>query len=202
MNKIFTTLYKASITATVGTVLSLGAFGVKPAQAATFAFTYEFLSGETLTGTVDGNLLPNGDVVELTDLMASYSGSPGEVFSFLAPLPFDSGAFINGAPEEFFGFADAPAIGSAIDTFGFYLTNEFVTNSATAGGFFVEAGTNYASIAFPAGTDVESEAEPFSVERWTLTQRPEQSVPEPTTVVGVVLVAGTGWTMRRRIAKP
>jgi hypothetical protein len=180
--------------AAISTVaISLNA-NVNPAQAATFSFSYTFLSGESILGTVDGELQPNANTVgNLSNLSATYSAQPGTLLQFLLPSPFNQFFTLSGEPFfRFSGFASNPNTSTSQPNFGFTLGTPFVLNGATVGTF----STSSLSLGSPSGTNRE-EAEPFSASRWKVTELSTTDVPEPTTITGLAL-AGVGIATARR----
>ncbi len=146
-----------------------------PAQAASFEFAYKFLSGNTLSGEVDGDLQPGGDVINnLTNLRASYSGVPEQVFSFVL---FSEGSLneisFSGTNSNFYGLVNPlPITDQTVDNFGFALLDDGALNSATVGFF----GASRNGLSFPFDFK-QLEAEIFSPERWTLKTTNDRSCP-------------------------
>jgi hypothetical protein len=157
---------------------------IAPASAATFNFSYKFSSGETLSGQVDGDLQNDGDsVINLSNLVAEYSGKPGDSFSFFAPFGESSKISYSGLVSNFFGFVKDPNTATSEFNFGFYLTSGTnLVNSATVGNF----QTSQFLIFFPFGVN-RTEAEIFSRERWQLSEI--KTVPEPGTLAGLSLLS-------------
>ncbi|PSF38385.1 hypothetical protein C7H19_05190 [Aphanothece hegewaldii CCALA 016] len=101
--------------ALTGASLALGLGFLTPdvAQAASFNFSYMFADGETFSGMVDGDINPNDpdEVINLSNLMGSYSGDTSVIFNTLAPgllrLPLDGVGSINisgsDGDDSFFG---------------------------------------------------------------------------------------------------
>ena len=165
-----------------GATLSFSLLETHPASAATFDFSYKFLSGETISGRLDGDLQNDGDTVtNLRNLVASYSGKPGDIFTFFAPFGTSRISF-SGLYNDFFGFVNNPSTPTEEINFGFSLDYQPDTvNSATVGNF----RTSQDSIWFPFGSD-QREAEIFSTERWFLSEA--KSVTEPSTIVALSLL--------------
>ncbi len=189
-----TNIYQKLIVTATASVLGLTAIAANSAQAASFEFNYNFLSGNTLSGTVDGDLQTDGDTVRnLTKLRASYSGAPEQIFSF-ASFSINQLSF-SGRDLNFYGFvAPPPASTTPIDDFGFALLDDGALNSATVGIFSVSSN----GISFPFGTR-QAEAEIFSPERWTLTQETAQPVPEPSTALGLSIFVLVGWLTKKKL---
>lgn len=176
--------------------VTLGSFlkETAPASAATFRFSYQFLSGETISGKVDGDLQNNGDsVINLSNLVAEYSGKPGDTFSFFAPFGESPKISFSGLVSNFFGFVKDPNTATAESNFGFYLTAMNFTNSATVGNFF----SSQYSIFFPFGVNRE-EAEVFNSDRWQLSE--VKTVPEPGIIAGLSLL-GLSLLTSKKVAK-
>lgn len=175
--------------------VTLGSFlkETAPVSAATFKFSYQFLSGETVSGEVDGDLQNDGDtVINLSNLVAEYSGKPGDTFSFFAPFGESPKISYSGLVSNFFGFVEDPNTATAKSNFGFHLAATNFTNSATVGNFF----SSQYSIFFPFGVNQE-EAEVFNSDRWQLSE--VKTVPEPGTIAGLSLL-GLSLLARKKVA--
>lgn len=171
---------------------------VNTAAAATFNFSYTFLSGASISGTVEGDLQPDNNTVRnLSRLSATYSEQPGTLLSFLATFPTQFFTLSGTSSFSFFGFANNPDTAINQPNFGFYLGNPFTTNGATVGTF----ATSSMVIGFPFNEN-RREAEPFAASRWVATANSTAAVPEPTTMTGLAL-AGIGLAaLRRRRQRP
>jgi len=161
-------IYKKIAVAATSIVLTSFVLEVNPAQAVSFEFTYRFLSGNTVSGTLDGDLQPGEDRINnLTNLEASYSGVPEQVFSFFAFS--NTGGFNNisfsGDNTSLYGLvAPMPTSDETVNIFGFLLRDlPDIVNSATVGFF----GASRNQISAPFNSE-QIEAEIFSPERWTL----------------------------------
>lgn len=160
-----------------------------PAEAAVFDFSYDFLTGNTISGSVEGDLQSDGDTVQnMRNLSARYSAEPTINLNFTdnSRISFSGNVF------NLTGFQNDPNIPSATpfggnDNFGFILSNSYQTNgvlapnSATVGIFATGNG-----FGFPFGSR-QREAEALSVSRWSLSQR-SVSVPEPHMIGGMLAV--------------
>ncbi|OKH39751.1 hypothetical protein NIES2119_05755 [[Phormidium ambiguum] IAM M-71] len=155
-----------------------------PASAATFKFSYQFGSGETISGKVDGDLQNDGDsVINLSNLVAEYSGNPENKFSFFAPFGESSKISYSGLISNFFGFVQDPKTATIESNFGFRLaTATGLLNGATVGNF----QTSNFLISFPFGVN-QREAEVFNKERWQLSE--VKTVPEPSAIAGLSLLS-------------
>ncbi|WP_414586893.1 hypothetical protein [Scytonema sp. PCC 10023] len=171
-------------------VVGLGFFiSRNPAEAAVFDFSYEFLTGNTISGSVEGDLQSDGDTVQnLRNLSARYSAEPTINLNFI----HNSRISFSGNVFNLTGFQNDPNIPSATpfggnDNFGFILSNSYQTNgvlapnSATVGIFATGNG-----FGFPFGSR-QREAEALSVTRWSLSQR-SVSAPEPHMIGGMLAV--------------
>ena len=169
------------VVAVASTVLNFSLIDANTASAATFNFSYSFLSGETVSGKVDGDLQSNGDIVtNLSNLVAEYSGTPGTVFSFFAP--FGARQFsLSGIGLNLYGFVNNPNTPISQTNFGFALTDGIFANSATLGTFLTES----TSIGFPQGQEAK-EFETFSSSRWRAAQT--KDIPESSTVLSLSLL--------------
>lgn len=180
MSKHLTFLFACLVSSVA---LSFSLKETTPASAATFKFSYQFGSGETISGQVDGDLQNDGDsVINLSNLAAEYSGKPGDTFSFFAPFGESSKISFSGLVSNFFGFAKDPKTVTNESNFGFRLTTATgLLNGATVGNFY----TSSTLISFPFGVN-RREAEVFNRERWQLSE--VKTVPEPGTIVGLSLL--------------
>lgn len=188
-------MLKQSLTLAAATALLVFANGLQPdsAEAATFNFSYTFLSGETLSGQVDGDLANDNDsVLNLRDLKASYSGLPGTSFSFLTPFDF-SHFSLSGQGLNFLGFNISPRTGSINPNLGFSLRDDVFLNSATLGLF----QTNSNSV-FYSSRENSEEFEIFSRSRWTVAEA--KDVPESSAIAGLALLALGGCLLKRKVA--
>lgn len=173
-----------SVLAATFILSSISSVGFDSAVAATISFSYEFLSGESIFGTVDGDLQSNQNTVKnLSNLSATYSGEPGTQLQFQST----DQAFITltgrAAPGQdsfvFFGFANSTETASLQPNFGFSLGGaSTTTNGATVGTFMTSSNM----VAFPFGTN-QKEAEVFTSSRWIAFVVPA-SVPEPSVLPG------------------
>jgi hypothetical protein len=169
-------IYSRIAVATTNAILISCVLQAIPAQAASFEFSYRFLSGNTLSGTVDGDLVPDTDlIINFTNLRAFYSGVPELTFSYT-----QRGAItFSGTFNRFFGFvipltAEPPNMPPFLST-----------NSATVGFFIAYEDETGSGVSFPFGSN-QLEAENFSPERWTLIERTTQPVPEPASLAGLL----------------
>jgi hypothetical protein len=182
---------------TTSLILTSCVLQVTPTQAASFEFSYKFLSGNTVSGTVDGDLEPGGDIISnLTNLKSSYSGVPDQTFSFIIFNDRSSKKIsFSGNTSIFYGFVKPlPPKDKIIDNFGFALLTDGATNSATVG--FFETGDF--GIGFPFD-EKQFEAEFFAPERWTLTQKIPQTIPEPNTILGLGILSLISFSVKKRI---
>lgn len=186
----------------VATVVGLGfVTSASPAEAAVFDFSYEFLTGNTVSGSAEGDLQPDGDTVtNLRNLSALYSAEPTMNLNFTN----NSRISFSGDVFNLTGFQNDPNIRSATpfggnDNFGFILSNSYQTNgvlapnSATVGIFTTGNG-----FGFPFGSR-QREAEALSVSRWSLTQR-SVSVPEPHMIGGMIAVGLFSAALKKKLA--
>lgn len=190
-------IYPKIAVAITSVILTSCVLQASQTQAASFEFGYKFLSGNTLSGTVEGDLQPEGDVINnLTSLRAFYSGVPDQTFSFL--LFSDSSLnriSFSGTTNNFYGFVNPlPTTNQVVNNFGFALLDDGATNSATVG--FFEA--SQFGVSFPFNSK-QLEAETFSPERWTLTQRTTQPVPEPNTILGLAIFSFISFFAKKRL---
>ncbi|HEY9699679.1 MAG TPA: PTPA-CTERM sorting domain-containing protein [Trichocoleus sp.] len=172
--------YENSAAVIGAAAIGLSVGSVTSAEAASFSFSYNFLSGESISGAIDGDLQPdNNTVSNLRNLSATYSGQPGTQFTFV-PSSFKPFFTLSGSSFRFYGFANDPTTLTSQPNFGFFLGNPSNSNGATVGTFF----TNKSSISFPFGVN-QKEAENFSASRWTATAIPAP-VPTPALLPGLL----------------
>jgi hypothetical protein len=146
------------------------------------AFSYTFQDKTTITGTVEGDLQPDGDLVTgLRNMDAVYSGQPNTPLIFDAP-GFEFGLSLSGSKETvFFGFATDPhLVGSH---FGFLISNFPPSDNEVTVGTFVT--NSLGALMFPSGSGVV-EAESFKVSAYSASII--TTIPEPSSIV----LAGTG----------
>jgi len=167
------------------------------------AFSYTFQDKTTITGTVEGDLQPGGDLVTgLRNLNAVYSGRPNTPLTFVAPpgfgQPFNT-LFLSGTQVfGFFGFATDPSSSSVSSNFGFGIFNEpNITNAVTVGTF----GTSFDSILPPFVPDA-LEAEIFRLSSYSASVI-ATVVPEPSSVAlaGTSLGLLLGYHVCRRVSR-
>lgn len=161
-----------------------------PLFADTIRFAYTFATGTSISGTVDGNLMPDQNTVSnLHNLDAIYSGDPSRPLHFLTPL-FDS-LTLNGVLIQFAGFGTDTS-GLPHSDFGFLLVNDVpgstCPNCASVGYFNV--GTDQVSI---GSSLVEG---PVDYSRWQASILP---APEPAdSLLTMIFIAGLVAIKRRR----
>jgi hypothetical protein len=83
----------------------MGMLTASAASAASFNFSYSFLSGKVLSGTVDGDLdanVPN-KVINLRNLSATYSGVPSFVFDTIDPNTSNNSFYLDESKIEING---------------------------------------------------------------------------------------------------
>lgn len=187
-------------------ILALLFAGSEPLAAGpvTVDFSYTFGDGQTVSGTVDGDLQPDGDLVtNLTNLHAVYSAVPGSPFTFLGNNPPSNRDLSLSASQlfDFFGFVSFPDTPPQPQkNFGFFLTDDqSVGNSATIGDFSTEDETYF----FPPLEPPADELEKFNPDRWTASlEQASPSVPEPASFIlvgmGALSVAASHRLWRRR----
>lgn len=181
-----------TIGAALGGAVAIGlSVSAAPAEALSFNFSYTFSSGESISGTVDGDLQPDNNTVRnLSNLSATYSGQPGTQLTFLAP-PLRGAFFtLSGSPEfTFFGFASDPNTSTLQPNFGFRI-GLTARNGAIVGPISTRTADNSFTTFFPSASTAE-EFEPFSASRWRAS-----AVPTPALLPGLI---GMGVaTLRKR----
>lgn len=192
---------KFTLTST-GTILGLALLNLAPAQAATFSFSYQFETGETLSGTVDGQLLNDGDTVaKLTNLSATFSNVIGVTLTEIPPLvPSLQASFCD--PECTLSL-------SGENPFRFFGTNFSGVGEGVGFLFVVRpvdpvfvAGT---SIVLPNASgfvDPLLALESFTTDRWQAKNlSASKSVPESSMSLGIISVFSIGLMMKRKLAE-
>ncbi|WP_165075827.1 PEP-CTERM sorting domain-containing protein [Paludisphaera rhizosphaerae] len=177
-------------------LLLAGATSTASAEFVTAAFSYRFADGQVLSGTVQGiyNPLNSGQLINLTNLHATYSGRPGVELTFLHPsIP----SFIALDGRSYVSFSGFVAYAGTVEeqpNFGFsiYSGPSDVINSATIGTF----STSQNSYGVPDPSDAD-EAETFARSRFSA-----QVVPEPASIsmAAMALVSTALLAVRRRNA--
>ncbi|MDF2387705.1 PEP-CTERM sorting domain-containing protein [Nostoc ellipsosporum NOK] len=169
---------------TVVVTLSLSMFSTSKAAAVTFNFSYQFSSGNLLSGNFEGDLGLDADTISnISNLNAQFSALPGvtynnaRLFSSNTSLP-----------------AIASLSGNQVDIFG---TNFTFGNGE---GFLLFNSLNVASVGNAGITDIflfiggTREYENFNINSWKATIA---SVPEPSVILGLATL-GTGLLVSRK----
>lgn len=186
MNKIFSKLALSSTTLLLG----LGTLSTLSAQAATFNFSYTFDSGETLSGMVDGDLLPDGDtVVNLDNLMATYSGGEEIDFSFLLDESVNLRSLTISGERVLFLGTDFPGSGSGSDFF-FLVGTGAPFDDVSVGEITVRDN------GFDRSNFLETES--FNPQKWVVTQKNLETVPEPSSLLAIFGIAAMGYGVKKK----
>ncbi|WP_435018075.1 PEP-CTERM sorting domain-containing protein [Tundrisphaera sp. TA3] len=172
--------------------------GRAEASFVTVAFSYNLRDGQSISGTVSGDLQQDDDtVINLTGLNAIYSGRPATPLGFTV----DYASFLSLSGNQEFvllGLASDPKTSSLTSNFGFALSNNpNIINPVVVGTFT----TNSGSVSFPSPDDVVQQ-ELFFPGSYSARIIPN-AVPEPASLAmcGVAGIAGLGaWARRRRVA--
>lgn len=173
---------------TVVVTLSLSMFSTSKAAAVTFNFSYQFSSGNLLSGNFEGDLGLDGDTISnISNLNAQFSALPGVTYNN-ARL-FSSNIYLP---------AIASLSGNQVDIFG---TNFTFGNGE---GFLLFNSLNVASVGNAGISDIflfiggSRESENFNINSWKATIA---SVPEPSVILGLATL-GTGLlVLRKKSAK-
>lgn len=170
--------------------VAIAALALCPASdAATLEFSYTFVSGETLSGTVEGNR--DGDLGEglfwnLRNLNAVYSGLPTVTFTYL--YWFGNFNLDGRGGMSFEGFRDELSTSTPTPNLGFSITPQRDTPPIISVGAWTVAVN---SIDYTVPGPYYEQWQRFDPERWTA-----QVVPEPST--WIVVASGTVCMLLRR----
>jgi hypothetical protein len=151
-------------------VCMAGLFGTVPAFADEVRFSYTFVDGAQVSGTVEGDLsVDSKELVQLRNLSGSYSGQPDTILKYpaLGVLSLD------GTGNDFAGF-ETDISGPIHEDFGFDLSDYggdgICANCAAVGIALAGEG----GFGFPTrGGAGALEAEDFDPARWSATVIPE-----------------------------
>jgi hypothetical protein len=147
----------------------------------TVSFSYRFLDKTTISGTVEGNLSPDGDTVTgLHNIDAVYSGQPKTPLTFVTPNESPGLSLSGTQPLQFEGFAMDTNTSTAIPNFGFYLANDKSFNVTV--GTFTTSRNSLTGVP-PFNGEPAIESEPFILGSYHA-----EIIPEPSSVA----LAGTG----------
>jgi PEP-CTERM motif len=152
------------------------------AGSAVVAFSYTFQDKKTVTGTVEGDLQPDNDLVTgLRNMNAVYSGQPNTPLIFVAPPGINTDLSLSGTQSFlFYGWVTDPSIDGS--HFGFELSNTpntigavtvgtFITSLSPTGGFVTEPPRGSAALeadffrsgSYSASTSASIVPEPSSI---------------------------------------
>jgi hypothetical protein len=146
------------------------------ASAATFNLSYTSSAG-TITATIDGTLQPDNNTVIVSYVSnPTFNGSPAPALPFLG----SGNTFTLGQP------ALLSLDGSGLDFLA-------CTDSVCSDGFLLSAFFGFAS-----GGSFGNSGEPFVLANYSLTPAGTHTVPEPTTVLGLLSIAGVGLLSKRQ----
>jgi PEP-CTERM motif len=173
------TILKFTSVASVVGFLSLSG----PAQAALFNFSYTLNGGSVLSGTIDGTLQGDNNTVVVNNIINPlFNGTP---------------ALAINSVDSYFGYfnnsGESPIVsldGSLMDLFAC---------SANCRDAFIFDTTGFFAPSFYNSTPSYGDGyEGYVADRWSLTPQNVQSVPEPTSVFGLLGVGALGATLKRR----
>ncbi|TRU01324.1 PEP-CTERM sorting domain-containing protein [Microcystis aeruginosa] len=159
------------------------------ASAATFNFSYTSSAG-TITATVDGTLQLDNNTVFVSSISnTTFNGSPAPALPFIGSyldsilaggvLTGQAVLSLDGAGLDFIACNTT----NCIDGFGFLPPNAIVGNTTDL---------------FASGSAYGSTFEPFVLANYSLTPAGTPTVPEPSTVLGLLSVAGVGLLCKGR----
>jgi PEP-CTERM motif len=158
------------------------------AGSAVVAFSYTFQDKKTVTGTVEGDLQPDNDLVTgLRNMNAVYSGQPNTPLIFVAPPGVNLDLSLSGTQLfVLFGWATDPSIDGL--HFGFELSNIPNTIGAvTVGTFITSFSPNDGLVIEPPRGSAALEADFFRSGSYSASTS-ASIVPEPSSIA----LAGTG----------
>lgn len=166
-------------------------FATLPAFADQVSFSYTFATGNSVFGTVDGDLQSDRNtILHLHNLQAIYSASPGTSLTFTTSF-FDA-LKLDAIGIQFAGF-NGITTGPSHSDFGFLLVDDGFPcpNCATVGNFDIGSS----QITAPFGAN-QFEAEAIDRSRWSAALVP---VPEPANLSPIgMLIGAIGLLVRRR----
>lgn len=161
-----------------------------PAEAASLVFRYNFASGDSVSGILDGNLQDDGDTFFVDGVQSARFNGENIWPDATTAVARSSSDFPDGALQPM-----ASLSGTVVD---FLVCNPFIDgncNFLTEGGLFLDNTSNDAfSFQAGAGNGRGSNIfeEIYEPNRWTA------SVPEPATILGSVILLGLGGAMQRK----
>jgi len=134
-------------------------------QATVFDWKYAWNSGGMLSGTLEGLLQGDGNTVNVTSIMGSYTGPNASDFdlAYSGAFAWPSGPGIVTLDGSFFNLYTGTALFQNME-------------------FFIDSGSNGAKLFHPIGTVIENEGiDPIrnswvASEHWSLTEVPEPSI--------------------------
>jgi hypothetical protein len=166
-------------------------FAALPAFADQVSFSYTFATGNSVFGTVDGDLQSDRNtILHLHNLQAIYSGSPGT--SLIFTTSFFDALKLDAIGIHFGGF-NGTTTGLSHSDFGFLFIDDGFPcpNCATVGNF----DTGSSQIMAPFGAN-QFEAEAIDRSRWSAAL---VGVPEPTDLFPIgMLIGAIGLLARHR----
>lgn len=164
-----------------------------PAAAATYTFSYQFDSGNSISGTLEGELQGDGDTVLASSGQAQYDGA---FYAGLAPLPVllfpnDPGGVASfsglgvslSADACLFDLISVSCVGDASYTIGGIGNNVYVGGVVNIGGLF---------------PTFVSESEAFEATNWSLTGPSNVPLPAAAWLFGSALMGLLGIGRVRR----
>ena len=178
-----------------GVIVGLTLSCLTPAQAATFSFIYEFEIGETLFGTVDGDLLADQDtVVNLTNLSANFSAISAINLNEIPPdnPPFQRSFCMPECTLSLSG--ENPFVFFGTDFSGVGFGSGFLFNALSANPLVSIGPAFVVPDDFAIGGAL---VDAFSANRWQVEQVAE-SVPEPGTILGLLAITSLGITLKKK----
>lgn len=164
----------------------------------TVQFSYTFADGKAIVGTAQGDLLADGDYVEVSSLNAVYTGQPDTPLTFLFTPPVGYNVLTLSGSQDFYflGFASDPKTTTQTPNFGFLVSRSpgVRTNDVTVGPFLTSSSfVQYPSV--PPFGDSAVEWTPFVRSAWSASIVPE---PSSLALIACGLVAPVLTLARRR----
>ena len=159
------------------------AFFTTLAHAVPMNFSYEWETGGRVDGMLEGDIGADGNTVEVSSLMGTYTGGRFDLTIIKDDFPPGNVVSFNG------NVMSLSTVGSSFIATVFVLVANDPVDPSRSLAFLRSSGG-------PRGTELEEE--PFNPDRWHLEQKPEV-IPEPSTIIlfGTGMLGLLAWGRRR-----